>query len=79
MINSLESLGQRRRAVRGRLDASEKKMQKLWNGLFHEKDEKLLSAYSPTQRALSFVSSSAAVFDGLLLGWKLYRKFHRRK
>ena len=42
----------------------------LWNDLFHKPKEKA----TPTQRLSGLISTGAGVLDGLILGWKLYRK-----
>lgn len=51
----------------------EETMRELWNDLFHKPESRLPS--TPAQRIASLVSSGAGVLDGLILGWKLYRKF----
>ncbi|GAB6981800.1 hypothetical protein [Prevotella dentasini] len=47
------------------------KMTALWNGVFHKPKENA----TPTQRFSGMMSTGAGVLDGLILGWKLYRKF----
>lgn len=51
------------------------KVEKLWNNLFHKPAQK--GKKSPGKRMSSIVSTGASVVDGLILGWKLYRKFKR--
>ncbi len=48
---------------------------KLWNGLFHKKNR---SKQSPSRRFTGILNTGAGVLDGLILGWKLYRKLKRR-
>ncbi len=62
------------------INRKEEDISKLWDNLFHEKEPARSGLFgSPTQRALDIVSSSTALIDGALLGWKLYRKFKKRK
>ena len=79
MIDSLTILQARKAAVRKDIDAKEKSIHKLWDDVFHHKDETPLAAFSPTRRAMSFISSSTAIIDGILLGWKLYNRFGRKR
>lgn len=61
------------------INNKEQHISKLWDDLFHEQEQpKSGFLASPTQRFLDVISSSAAIIDGLLLGWKLYRRFKRR-
>ncbi len=32
---------------------------------------------SPSKRITGLINTSAALFDGAILGWKLYRKFRK--
>ena len=61
------------------INNKEKQISQLWDNLFHEKEQPKSGFFaSPTQRFLDVVSSSAAIIDGVLLGWKLYRRFKRK-
>lgn len=51
------------------------KIQSLWNRLFHSHKE----ANTPTQRFSGLMSTGAGILDGLILGWKIYRKFGGKK
>ena len=79
MIESLKTLNEQRASIKSEMNAKEKEMRKLWNNLFHKEPQTLRESLSPTHRALSMLSSSTAVIDGLLLGWKLYRRFGRKR
>ena len=79
MIDSLKTLQDRRASVKQEIAAKEDGLRKLWNGVFHKQPESLTQSLSPTRRALSLLSSSTAVIDGMLLGWKLYRRLGRRR
>lgn len=50
-------------------------IQRLWDNLFHP--AKSAGKKSTGKRMSSIVSAGANVVDGLILGWKLYRKFKR--
>lgn len=47
---------------------------KLWGELFHapKKDA------TPTKRFTGLMNTGAGILDGVILGWKLYRKFGKR-
>lgn len=76
-IESLEALQQRKNEINAEIIKSNDKMADTWNKMFHQPTTE--EANSPTQRALSFISSSAGLIDGAILGWKLYRKFGKTK
>lgn len=78
MIDSLKILQQRKADVKKEITAKEKGLHKLWDDVFH-KPQPVMQSFSPTRRAMSFLSSSTAVIDGMLLGWKLYNRFSRRR
>ena len=62
------------------IEQSEKKITQLWNGTFHPTDDEKSSLFeSPTQKALNIVSSSANILDGVIFGWKMYRKFKKKR
>lgn len=48
---------------------------KLWNNLFHPVKTK--GKKTPGKRMSNLVSTGANVVDGLILGWKLYRRFKK--
>lgn len=47
-----------------------------WHSLFR-KPTALAKTATPSQRIGSILSSGAGVLDGLILAWKLYRKFKK--
>lgn len=51
-------------------------MRKQWNQLFH-KSGKTNGKKRPARRFAGIMTTGASVVDGLLLGWKLYRKFKK--
>lgn len=79
MINSLDSLQTKRASLKKEMNKKETELHQTWDSLFHKKEDTLMSSLSPTKRVLSFLSSSTAVVDGMLLGWKLYNRFGRKR
>ena len=80
MINSLDSLQIKRASLKKEMSKKEAELHKTWDNLFHKKEEdSLVSSLSPTKRVMSFLSSSTVVIDGMLLGWKLYNRFGRKR
>lgn len=51
----------------------DQKIKKLWSSLFHPDK----SATTPSRRFNGLMNAGAGVLDGVILGWKLYRKFKR--
>ncbi|MBO5613581.1 MAG: hypothetical protein J5905_03650 [Prevotella sp.] len=78
MVNSLQLLQERKAALKQEINAKEAGLRQLWDGVFH-KPQPVMQSLSPTKRVLSLLSSSTAVIDGMLLGWKLYRRFGRKR
>lgn len=78
MIDSLKLLEERKASLKQEIAEKEKGMRQLWDDVFH-KPETVTQSFSPTRRAMSFISSSTAIIDGMLLGWKLYNRFGRRR
>ncbi|MBP5258966.1 MAG: hypothetical protein K6A98_06725 [Prevotella sp.] len=73
---SLSDLRLRKEMLRSELRKDDKKMQKMWNSLFHKPEK---TALTPSSRIAGLMSTGAGILDGLILGWKLYRKFKRKK
>lgn len=74
-FNSLDAIAERKKEIERELEANEAEIRKIWNELFHKEEKKPLT---PTQRILSFANTGAGVLDGLILGWKLYKKFKKK-
>lgn len=51
------------------------KVEKLWNHLFHKQSAS--GKKTAGKRMSGIISTGASVVDGLILGWKLYRKFKK--
>ena len=74
---SLEQIRESKSLLQGDLRNSEKQIQQLWGQLFTKSEP--LTALTPTKRFSALMSTGAGILDGVILGWKLYRKFKRKK
>ena len=74
---TLEDIEARKDEIRLQLRQSDKQMKEMWHSLFRKPDS--LASLSPTRRITSLLSNSATVVDGLILTWKLYRKFKKKR
>lgn len=79
--DTLDAIREHKLALNAELTAQEKKISTLWSDIFHKKQEHTTAGLipSPTKRWSSFISTGAGIVDGALLGWKLYRKFKKKK
>jgi len=73
---SLEEIRTRKDALLEEIRKDDKQMKGLWNNLFHKPTA--LTAATPSKRISGLMSTGAGVLDGLILGWKLYRKFKKK-
>lgn len=74
VYNSLEAIKTRKTELHNEINASEKNLSALWNATFHAKK---IDSTSTTQKLLAYASTASGIIDGVLFGWKLYRKFHK--
>lgn len=72
--NSLRDLKEYKDALNKQLKADEDEIKRLWGDLFRPVKS---GPKTPTQRIHSALSLGTGVIDGLILGWKLYRKFKK--
>lgn len=70
---TLEEIESYKDEVRQSIHDDEKCIGKLWSDLFHKEDRH--PPKTPVQRMINMVNIGSGVIDGLILGWKLYRKF----
>ncbi len=75
-IISLEELQARRDLLREEIVKDDEQIKALWNSLFHK--PAMLTSSSPSKRIAGILSTGAGVLDGVILGWKLYRKFKKK-
>lgn len=73
---SIEEIRLRKVALQKEIEADSAKIDEKWHSLF-KKPEALSKSATPSQRISGIISSVAGVLDGILLVWKLYRKFKR--
>uniref|UniRef100_UPI004025DE2F hypothetical protein n=1 Tax=Prevotella sp. TaxID=59823 RepID=UPI004025DE2F len=73
---SIEEIRLRKAALQKEIEADSAKNDEKWHSLF-KKPEALSKSATPSQRISGIISSGAGVLDGILLVWKLYRKFKR--
>ena len=73
---SIEEIRLRKAALQKEIEADSAKIDEKWHSLF-KKPEALSKSATPSQRISGIISSRAGVLDGILLVWKLYRKFKR--
>ena len=73
---SIEEIRLRKAALQKEIEADSAKIDEKWHSLC-KKPEALSKSATPSQRISGIISSGAGVLDGILLVWKLYRKFKR--
>lgn len=73
---SIEEIRLRKAALQKEIEADSAKIDEKWHSLF-KKPEALSKSATPSQRISGIISSGAGVLDGILLVWKLYRRFKR--
>ena len=74
-IRTLEEIVMRKEYVLAEIHRDDEKIKKLWASLFHAPN---LSSSTPSKRITGFMNAGVGVCDGLLLAWKLYRKFKKK-
>lgn len=72
VYRSLDEIRLRKAQLLKEINKDSSKMEGIWNTLFHQPKK---SQLTPTSRFSSMLKTGAGVLDGLILGWKLYRKF----
>ena len=72
---SLSDIRQRKMKLQGEIASEEKNIKRLWDSLFHQ--GKADRVATPSRRFQSLFTTGAGIVDGVLLGWKLYRKFKK--
>lgn len=73
---SIEEIRLRKAALQKEIEADSAKIDEKWHSLF-KKPEAMSKSATPSQRISGIISSGVCVLDGILLVWKLYRKFKR--
>ncbi len=73
---SIEEIKMRKAELLKDIEADSAKIDEKWHSLF-QKPKALSKSATPSQRISGLITSGASVLDGILLAWKLYRKFKR--
>jgi len=76
-FSTLDEIREYRDTLLEEIRKDDEKIQSMWSGLFHK--PQILTASTPSKRISSILNASAGILDAAILGWKLYRKFHRKK
>jgi hypothetical protein len=76
---SLAEIRLRKELLRNDILRDDQKIHNLWNDLFHAPSAALGSKSTTTRRFSGLINTGAGILDGVILGWKLYRKFKNRK
>ena len=71
--STLHEIRQRKLRLKSEITAQEKQIHRLWDSVFHSKEE--IGIPTPSKRISSLLSTGAGIIDGAFLGWKLYRRF----
>lgn len=75
---SLDAIRARKEYILKDIQKDDQKIRNLWGNLFHKPDM-MVSSKMPSKRISSLMTTGAGVFDGIILAWKLYRKFGKKK
>ena len=67
---SLEEIRMRKETLRRELQKDNGQINSLWHRIFHND-----KTGTPSKRISGLMSTGAGVVDGVILGWKLYRRF----
>ncbi|EFU30016.1 hypothetical protein HMPREF6485_1977 [Segatella buccae ATCC 33574] len=73
---SLADIRLHKEMVRNDIIKDDQKIKALWNDLFH-KSAMLNASATPSKRLNGLMTTGAGILDGIILGWKLYRKFKK--
>ncbi len=74
---SLSDLRLRKEMLKNDILKDDHEARNLWNDLFH-KPEAFKKDATPSKRIHGLMNIGAGAVDGIVLGWKLYRKFKRK-
>lgn len=73
LYHSLTDIQTRKDELRKDMKSDSEKIKMLWSDLFKKPSEDTL--LTPTRRFSGLLNTGAGILDGVILGWKLYRKF----
>jgi hypothetical protein len=72
---SLAELRMRKKILLNDIQKDDEQIKELWDNLFHKRSSSIAS--TPTRRFSGLINTGAGILDGIILGWKLYRKFKK--
>jgi len=72
MYNNLDDILLQKEAIRKQIAEKEEKISRLWDETFHQEEQ--TEFLTPSQRILKYANTGLGLFDGAMLGWKLYRR-----
>lgn len=73
LYGSLQEIRRRKLKLKSDIKAQEKTIHKLWDNIFHKKEQNAFM--TPSKRVSKLITTGAGVFDGVMLGLKLYNRF----
>lgn len=73
---SLDEIRIRKDQILKSIRKDEEGMRHLWNSMFNK--PATLTSKLPSKRISGLMNTGTGIFDGVLLAWKLYRKFKKR-
>lgn len=76
-FSSLEEIEAYKQEVHQEVRNDEQQIAQLWKELFYKEESRMPK--TPVQRVMGMVNMGSGVIDGLILGWKLYRKFKGKR
>lgn len=71
-VKTLSDIASMKDVIRREMQDDEEKITSLWDSMVHGDN---VNPQSPTQRIFNMMNVGTGLVDGLLLGWKLYRKY----
>ena len=71
---SIAEIEEYKSRVKEDIQDDEAKIASLWNSLFHKEESTMPK--TPVQKIINLANLGTGILDGVILGWKLYRKFH---
>nr|WP_276909089.1 hypothetical protein [Hallella colorans] len=76
IYTKLEQIQLRKAMIQKEIQKDDHKIKGHWNSLF-AKSRQITKSTSPTKRFGGLMTTGAGLFDAIILGWKLYRKFKK--
>lgn len=73
-FRTLDDIRQYKEQLHRDITKDEERIATKWNDLFHKNEDE---PTNKAQRLTRMLSLGTGVFDGVMLGWKLYRKYQQ--